>query len=60
MINSNLQVEIDSLNNQIRVITIQNEELTRELDQFMQANVAIRMRLNRNKTIEDIRDRNDH
>lgn len=33
--NSNLQVEIDSLNNHIRVITIQNEELTRELDQFV-------------------------
>ena len=30
--NSNLQVEIDSLNNHIRVITVQNEELTRELD----------------------------
>jgi len=30
--NSNLQVEIDSLNNHIRVISLQNEELTRELD----------------------------
>lgn len=30
--NSNLQVEIDSLNNHIRVITHQNEELTKELD----------------------------
>jgi hypothetical protein len=29
--NSNLQVEIDSLNNHIRVITHQNEELTKEL-----------------------------
>jgi len=36
--NSNLQVEIDSLNNHIRVITIQNEELTKELDQFVEAN----------------------
>ena len=33
--NSNLQVEIDSLNNHIRVITHQNEELTKELDQFV-------------------------
>lgn len=33
--NSNLQVEIDSLNNHIRVITKQNEDLTVELDQFV-------------------------
>ena len=45
--NSNLQVEIDSLNNHIRVITHQNEELTKELDQFVQANEAIRQRLDR-------------
>lgn len=40
--NSNLQVEIDSLNNHIKVITKQNEDLTIELDQFVQANEAIR------------------
>jgi len=32
--NSNLQVKINSLNNHNRVITTQNEELTRELNQF--------------------------
>ena len=40
--NSNLQVEIDSLNNHIKVISHQNDELTKELDQFVQANEAIR------------------
>ncbi len=30
--NSNLQVEIDALNNHIRVLTAQNEDLTKELD----------------------------
>lgn len=57
--NSNLQVEIDSLNNHIRVITVQNEELTRELDQFVQANEAIRMRLDRKARVQEIRARND-
>jgi len=57
--NSNLQVEIDSLNNHIRVITLQNEELTRELDQFVQANEAIRMRLDRKARVQEIRQRND-
>ena len=33
--NSNLQVEIDSLNNHIKVISKQNEDLTIELDQFV-------------------------
>lgn len=45
--NSNLQVEIDSLNNHIKVITRQNEELTKELDEFVAANEAIRQRLDR-------------
>ena len=57
--NSNLQVEIDSLNNHIRVITHQNEELTRELDQFVQANEAIRQRLDRKQRVQEIRQRND-
>ena len=30
--NSNLQVEIDALNNHIRVLSQQNEDLTKELD----------------------------
>jgi len=41
------------------VITIQNEELTRELDQFVQANEAIRMRLDRKARVQEIRARND-
>ena len=57
--NSNLQVEIDSLNNHIRVITHQNEELTKELDQFVQANEAIRQRLDRKARVHEIRQRND-
>lgn len=57
--NSNLQVEIDSLNNHIKVITKQNEDLTIELDQFVQANEAIRMRLDRKSRVDDIRARND-
>ena len=57
--NSNLQVEIDSLNNHIRVITHQNEELTKELDQFVQANEAIRQRLDRKARVLEIRQRND-
>jgi regulator of replication initiation timing len=40
--NSNLQVEIDALNNHIRVLGAQNEDLTKELDQFVEANEAIR------------------
>ena len=57
--NSNLQVEIDSLNNHIRVITIQNEELTKELDEFVQANEAIRQRLDRKARVMEIRQRNE-
>ena len=30
--NSNLQVEIDALNNHIRVLSAQNDDLTKELD----------------------------
>jgi len=33
--NANLQVEIDSMNNHIRVVSHQNDELTREIDQFV-------------------------
>jgi len=52
-------VEIDSLNNHIRVITIQNEELTKELDEFVQANEAIRQRLDRKARVQEIRQRNE-
>ncbi len=30
--NANLQMEIDSMNNHIRVVSHQNDELTREID----------------------------
>ena len=33
--NGNLQVEIDAMNNHIRVVSCQNDELTREIDQFV-------------------------
>lgn len=57
--NANLQVEIDSLNNHIRVVTHQNDELTKEIDQFVQANEVIRMRLDRKSRVEEIRNRNE-
>ena len=49
--NANLQVEIDSMNNHIRVVTHQNDELTREIDQFVQANEVIRQRLDRKNRV---------
>jgi hypothetical protein len=57
--NSNLQVEIDALNNHIRVLTLQNEDLTKELDQFVEANEAIRMRLDRKNRVQELRNRNE-
>lgn len=41
-VNNKMQSEIDSLQNHIRVITMQNEELTQELDQFMKSNEVMR------------------
>jgi len=41
------------------VITIQNEELTKELDEFVQANEAIKQRLDRKARVMEIRQRND-
>lgn len=57
--NSGLQAEIDALNNHIRVLSSQNEDLTRELDQFVEANEAIRMRLDRKNRVLDLRNRNE-
>ena len=57
--NSNLQVEIDALNNHIRVLSLQNEDLTKELDQFVEANEAIRMRLDRKNRVMELRNRNE-
>ena len=53
--NANLQVEIDSMNNHIRVVSHQNDELTREIDQFVQANEVIRQRLDRKNRVNELR-----
>lgn len=58
--NANLQVEIDSMNNHIRVVSNQNDELTREIDQFVQANEVIRQRLDRKNRVNELRQRNDY
>lgn len=57
--NSNLQAEIDALNNHIRVLSLQNEDLTKELDHFVEANEAIRMRLDRKNRVLDLRSKNE-
>merc|ERR1712087_891552 len=58
--NSNLQIEIESMNNHIRVVSHQNDELTKEIDQFVQANEVIRQRLDRKNRVQEIRHRNDY
>ena len=57
--NSNLQVEVEALNNHIRVLNSQNDDLTKELDHFVEANEAIRMRLDRRNRVMDLRSKND-
>ncbi len=57
--NSNLQVETEALNNHIRVLNSQNDDLTKELDHFVEANEAIRMRLDRRNRVMDLRNKND-
>lgn len=57
--NSNLQAEIDALNSHIRVLQGQNEDLTRELDEFVNANEAIRSRLDRKNRVLDLRSKNE-
>lgn len=57
--NANLQAEIDALNNHIRVLQLQNDDLTKELDQFVEANEAIRMRLDRKTRVHEIRVKNE-
>ena len=57
--NANLQAEIDALSNHIRVLQLQNEDLTKELDQFVEANEAIRMRLDRKNRVLDLRSKNE-
>jgi predicted nuclease with TOPRIM domain len=57
--NSNLQAEIDALNNHIRVLQINNEDLTKELDEFVQANELIRQRLDRRTRVVELRNKNE-
>ena len=57
--NSNLQAEIDALNNHIRVLQINNEDLTQELDEFVQANELIRQRLDRRTRVVELRNKNE-
>ena len=57
--NSGLQAEIDALNNHIRVLQIQNEDLTKELDQFVEANEIIRQRLDRKNRVVELRSKNE-
>jgi len=57
--NGSLQVEIDALNNHIRVLNSQNDDLTKELDHFVEANEAIRMRLDRKNRVLDLRHQNE-
>jgi len=58
--NANLQVEIDSMNNHIRVVSHQNDQLTREIDQFVSANEKIREKLDRKNRVVELRQKNDH
>lgn len=53
--NANMQVEIDSMNNHIRVVSHQNDQLTREIDQFVTANEKIREKLDRKSRVNELR-----
>ena len=57
--NSQLQAEIEALKSHIRVLQRQNEDLTKELDTFVEANEQIRTRLDRRSRVESIRHKND-
>ena len=58
--NANMQQEIDSMNNHIHVVSGQNDELTREIDQFVHANEVIRQKLDRRGRVEELKHKNDH
>lgn len=47
------------MSNHIRVLQRQNEELSRELDVFVEANEAIRNRLDRRSRVEGLRNKNE-
>lgn len=54
------QAEIEALANHIRVLQRQNEDLSRELDVFVEANEAIRNRLDRRSRVEGLRHKNEN
>ena len=56
---ASLAQETEALNNHIRVLNGQNEDLTKELDHFVEANEAIRSRLDRRNRVMDLRRTND-
>jgi len=58
--NANLQVEIDSMNNHIRVVSHQNDQLTREIDTFVTANEKIREKLDRKGRVHVLRTKNEN
>ena len=58
-LNSQLQAEIDALGNHIRVLQRQNQDLSNELDDFVNANEAIRTRLDRRNRVEGLRSKNE-
>lgn len=57
--NQQAQAEVEALNNHIRVLQRQNEELSKELDVFVEANEAIRQRLDRRNRVEGLRSKNE-
>lgn len=50
--NGTLQAEIDSMSSHIRVVSHQNEELTREIDSFVAANEKIRGQLDKKSRVD--------
>ncbi|TNV81647.1 hypothetical protein FGO68_gene17564 [Halteria grandinella] len=58
--NLQTQAEIEALANHIRVLQRQNEDLSRELDVFVEANEAIRNRLDRRSRVEGLRHKNEN
>jgi regulator of replication initiation timing len=58
--NGNLQAEIDGMSQHIGVISIQNKELSHELDTFVSANEAMRLQLDRRTRVSSIMEKNDH
>lgn len=57
--NSQMQVEIDSMASHIKVVSAQNDELTREIDGFMNANEKIRQKLDRKSKVQHLQRQNE-